>query len=65
MHMLMTGQSPSGGYFLFDFVPAEPTAPTTALALFRGGRVPGVVREKVTADRVRIRIDGAFDRVVD
>jgi hypothetical protein len=37
----------SPGFFLFDFVPAEPTAPVTALRLFSGGRVPGVVREKV------------------
>lgn len=44
---IYTHTEPGGGYFLYDFVPAEPTAPSTAVKLFSGGRVPGLVREKV------------------
>lgn len=34
-------------YLLFDFVPANPTEAKTALSLFGGQRVQGIVREKV------------------
>lgn len=46
-HTNAGGGALSPGYFLLDFVPAEPTAPATALALLSGRRVPGVVRDKV------------------
>lgn len=37
----------SSSYLLLDFVPANPTEAKTALSLFSGQRVQGIVREKV------------------
>jgi len=40
------GGDSGGGAWAFDFLPAEPLAPATALALARGRSVPGVGRAR-------------------
>lgn len=59
-----TCTGPDNGYFLFDFVPAEPTAPSTAVKLFTGRRVPGLVREKVRRGEVACREKQVIDRLL-
>ena len=38
---------PPGSYILFDFLPSDPTAISTAFSLLTGGSVEGIVREKI------------------